>query len=172
VLALGRTRRLVSRAQRRALMIRDGMCQFPHCHQTRHLKAHHLVPWSKGGPTDLDNLILLCQWHHTAVHEGGMLIVRAAEPTPGRRWDAIMPDGKPHRDWYSPDGLANLLAQQVGSRQAEFDAVIEGVDRFGHPDAARIQPGWRGERFDLHEAVQALFRMPMPREDSESDEAA
>jgi hypothetical protein len=167
VLTLGRTRRLVSRALRRALMIRDGMCQFPHCHQTRHLKAHHLVPWSEGGPTDLDNLILLCQWHHTAVHEGGMRIVRADEPVPGRRWDAVMPDGKPHRDWYSPDGLANFLAQQVGRRQEEFESVIEGVDRFGHPDAARIQPGWRGERFDLHEAVQALFRMPVVRDDSD-----
>jgi Domain of unknown function (DUF222) len=44
VLALGRTRRLVSRAPRRALMIQDGMCQYPGCHQTRHLKAHHRVP--------------------------------------------------------------------------------------------------------------------------------
>lgn len=160
VLALGRTRRLVSRAQRRALMIRDGMCQFPHCSQTRHLKAHHLVAWALGGPTDLDNLILLCQWHHTAVHEGGMRIVRAAEPVPGRRWDALMPDGKPHRDWYSPDGLVAMLAQQVGRGHEDLATVIEGVDRFAHPDAARIQPGWRGERFDLHETVQALFRMP------------
>jgi hypothetical protein len=166
VLTLGRTRRLISRAQRRALMIRDGMCQFPHCHQTRHLKAHHLVPWSEGGPTDLDNLILLCQWHHTAVHEGGMRIVRAAEPVSGRRWDAVMPDGKPHRDWYSPDGLANFLAQQLVARQEESGATIEGVDRFGHPDAARIQPGWRGERFDLHECVQALFRMPVAEDES------
>jgi hypothetical protein len=74
VLALGRTRRLVSRALRRALMIRDSMCRFPGCHQTRHLQAHHRVSWADGGMTDLDNLILLCQWHHTAVHEGGMTI--------------------------------------------------------------------------------------------------
>lgn len=40
-LALGRTRRLVSKAQRRALMIRGGMCRYPGCHSTRHLKAHH-----------------------------------------------------------------------------------------------------------------------------------
>ena len=70
----GRTKRLVSTAQRRALMIRDhGMCQYPGCHQTRHLKAHHLIPWILGGRTDLENLILLCQWHHTAVHEGGII---------------------------------------------------------------------------------------------------
>ena len=56
VLALGRTRRLVSRGQRRALMVRDqGMCQFPGCHQTRHLDAHHRTAWAAGGATDLDN---------------------------------------------------------------------------------------------------------------------
>lgn len=87
VLALGRTRRLVSRAQRRALMIRDRMCRFPGCSQTRHLKAHHRVSWANGGSTDLDNLILLCQWHHTAVHEGGMTIRRA----PGGAWDSLCP---------------------------------------------------------------------------------
>jgi hypothetical protein len=37
VLALGRTRRLVSKALRRALMIRDKMCRYPGCHQMRHL---------------------------------------------------------------------------------------------------------------------------------------
>ena len=74
VLAMGRTRRLVTKTQRRALMIRDGMCRYPGCHQTRHLKAHHVIPWILGGRTDLDNLILLCQWHHTVVHEGGVTI--------------------------------------------------------------------------------------------------
>jgi hypothetical protein len=35
------------------------------------LKAHHLVHWADGGPTDLDNLVLLCHAHHTLLHEGG-----------------------------------------------------------------------------------------------------
>jgi hypothetical protein len=55
VLALGRSRRLVGKAQRRALLIRDRMCQYPGCHQTRHLKAHHVVPWILGGRTDFDD---------------------------------------------------------------------------------------------------------------------
>ena len=54
VLALGRTRRLVSKAQRRALLIRDQMCRYSGCHQTRRLKAHHVVPWILGDRTDLD----------------------------------------------------------------------------------------------------------------------
>ncbi|MDN5794037.1 MAG: hypothetical protein L0H22_13380, partial [Brevibacterium aurantiacum] len=72
--------------------------------------------------------------------------------------------------WYSAEGLAHVLAQQLGQRQAEFETIIEGVDGFGHPDAVRIQSGWRGERFDLHEAVQVLFRM-RPAEETEEDAA-
>ena len=90
VLALGRTRRLVSKPLRRALMIRDhGMCQYPGCHQTRHLKAHHLIAWMLGGRTDLANLILLCQWRHTAVHEGGVSISKGSDG-----WLFTKPDGR------------------------------------------------------------------------------
>ena len=57
VLSLGRTKRLATRAERRALKVRDkGICQFPGCHATSHLDAHHIVAWSHGGPTDLDKL--------------------------------------------------------------------------------------------------------------------
>ena len=115
VLALGRTRRLVTRALRRALMIRDqARCQFTGCHQTHHLKAHHLVHWADGGPTDLDNLILLCQFHHTAVHEGQMTIRRTPpNPSTAPTWEFVMPDGKPHRDWYTAEGLLNFLTQHA-----------------------------------------------------------
>ena len=170
VLALGRTRRLVSRSQRRALMIRDhGICQFAGCHQTHHLQAHHLIHWVDGGRTDLDNLVLLCQRHHTVVHEGGMIIrrVSSAEAGPAsraRRWEFLMPDGKPHREWYTAEGLLNFLAQHADKAQAEQQrlrrtSMIDNVVSFHDPYARRIQPGWRGERFDLHECVQTLFRM-------------
>jgi hypothetical protein len=179
VLALGRSRRLVSRGQRRALMIRDGMCQFPGCHQVRHLDAHHVVPWSRGGPTDVDNLVLLCRFHHTAVHEGGMTIVRATEPVAGAggRWDVVMPDGTAPYPWWHADTLARQLAEQADLRRqaelaAEFDAVIEGVDGFGHPDARRILPGWAGEPFDIHECVQALYRMQIVEDDDQGEWAA
>ena len=90
VLAMGRTRRLVSKALRRALMIRDMMCCYPGCHQTRHLDAHHVIPWILGGRTDLENLILLCRWHHTAVHEGGVGITGD-----DKGWVFAKPDGQP-----------------------------------------------------------------------------
>ncbi len=168
VLALGRTRRLVSKAQRRALMIRDGMCQYPGCHQTRHLKAHHLVPWIRGGRTDLDNLILLCQWHHTAVHEGGITITRGSEG-----WMFTKPDGQPCDWWVSDDNLARHLdfAQRRRATQVQQNELA-AVDSFQHPDARTIRPRWAGERFDLHACVQALFTIKLPEQPKELDQQA
>jgi hypothetical protein len=71
-LDVGRTTRVVSPAQRTALAVRDGGCVFPGCDRPlAWCEAHHLVHWLDGGPTDLDNLVLLCRAHHRAVHEGG-----------------------------------------------------------------------------------------------------
>lgn len=85
ILHLGRARRLASRAQRRALRLRDGSCVFPGCHQSKHLDAHHLTPWSEGGPTDLDELALLCRRHHVMVHEGGLRLVHSRSASSGSR---------------------------------------------------------------------------------------
>jgi Domain of unknown function (DUF222)/HNH endonuclease len=160
VLALGRTQRFVSRAQRRALMIRDQLCRFPGCARTRHLKAHHIVAWSRGGPTDLNNLILLCQAHHTAVHEGGMRIERDSDPAGG--WRFLMPDGTPYQPWYTAEALPRLLQAQL-RRQAVTDReALQGVTSVDDPDARTIRPRWAGERFDLHACVQALFQITLP----------
>jgi hypothetical protein len=71
-LEVGRTTRTVSRAQRNALVVRDGGCVFPDCGRPQTwCEAHHLRHWLYGGPTDLANLVLLCWAHHRAVHEGG-----------------------------------------------------------------------------------------------------
>ncbi|MFE7606447.1 DUF222 domain-containing protein [Brachybacterium paraconglomeratum] len=85
ILHLGRARRLASRAQRRALRLRDGTCVFAGCHQSKHLDAHHLTPWSEGGPTDLDELALLCRRHHVMVHEGGLRLVHSRSASSGSR---------------------------------------------------------------------------------------
>ena len=75
-LDLGRSQRLFSPAQRRALAIRDGGCRFPGCTRPpRFTDAHHVVPWSQGGASDLHNALLLCRHHHRLVHEGDWRIV-------------------------------------------------------------------------------------------------
>ncbi len=56
VLDMGRTRRLVTGALRRALHVRDRGCAFPDCDRPpRWCDAHHVLPWTKGGTTSLDN---------------------------------------------------------------------------------------------------------------------
>jgi hypothetical protein len=71
-LAVGRTRRTVTPAQWLALVIRDTGCIFPGCDRPASwCQAHHLIPWEEGGPTDLDNLVLVCDHHHDAVHHHG-----------------------------------------------------------------------------------------------------
>jgi Domain of unknown function (DUF222)/HNH endonuclease len=65
-LALGRTQRLASRGQTMALIARDGGCSFPGCtHPPEWCDRHHIIDWISGGRTDLDNLTLLCRYHHT-----------------------------------------------------------------------------------------------------------
>ena len=78
VLALGRRRRRPSSAIRRAARERDhGRCRYPGC-ESRRTDLHHIRHWVNGGPTDLDNLVSLCPWHHKVVHDRGYTI--AAPP--------------------------------------------------------------------------------------------
>nr|WP_254777832.1 HNH endonuclease signature motif containing protein [Rhodococcus triatomae] len=68
-LSVGRTHRTVTRAQRTALAARDGGCAFPGCGATAAwCEGHHITHWADGGPTDLDNLVLLCGTHHRLLH--------------------------------------------------------------------------------------------------------
>ncbi len=75
-LSLGRKRRTVSAALRRALQVRDGCCQFPGCTHHRFTDAHHIEHWVNGGETSLDNTLLLCRRHHRFVHEYGFSVER------------------------------------------------------------------------------------------------
>ncbi len=68
VLDLGRSQRLFTRAQRRALRLRDHTCRAESCTiPATWTEAHHLEPWSHGGPTDLANAISLRLSHESRV---------------------------------------------------------------------------------------------------------
>ncbi len=67
----GRARRFPSDAQRREVMRRDRHCRFPGCTNVTFTNVHHVVAWKPGGRTDLDNLALLCLFHHGMVHRKG-----------------------------------------------------------------------------------------------------
>jgi hypothetical protein len=74
-----RVGRCASYAQLRALYKRSDHCQYPGCTAARELKAHHLVAHDDGGPTVIDNLILLCHRHHAHVHDHHVRIGGSAE---------------------------------------------------------------------------------------------
>jgi hypothetical protein len=68
-LDVGRCRRLVTDPLRRALVARDRGCSFPGCDRdARWADAHHVVPWSHGGPTSVENTLLVCGFHHSELH--------------------------------------------------------------------------------------------------------
>lgn len=70
VLDLGRSRRLFSPAQRKALIIRQRECAADGCSiPAPWSEAHHVEPWQRGGRTDLDNAVLLCSYHHHRAHD-------------------------------------------------------------------------------------------------------
>jgi hypothetical protein len=71
-LDVGRSERLFTPTIRKALAVRDGGCAHPGCGRPASwCDAHHITPWSHGGKTSLDNGVLLCRLHHTAIHHGG-----------------------------------------------------------------------------------------------------
>lgn len=89
-LSVGRRTRVIPPALRRALRSRDQGCRFPGCTHSRHLHAHHIQHWARGGPTALGNLVQLCSYHHHLVHEGGYAVRSLA----GTGLEFRRPDGR------------------------------------------------------------------------------
>jgi hypothetical protein len=75
LLDVGRTSRSIPEHIRRALVIRDGGCAWPGCDRPPSwTEAHHIVEWSQGGVTSLDNCVLLCGCHHRVLHASEWVI--------------------------------------------------------------------------------------------------
>lgn len=67
-----RTKRIATRALSLALIARDKGCSFPDCDKPPEwTQPHHIRAWADGGPTDLDNLTLLCGPHHRNFEQQG-----------------------------------------------------------------------------------------------------
>ncbi|GAA2578009.1 hypothetical protein GCM10010399_04720 [Dactylosporangium fulvum] len=94
-LKLGRAYRNTPPALRRALAARDPHCRWPGCRMPANwCDSHHLREWIRDhGETDIDNLVLLCRYHHVCVHERGWSLRR----DPGNGWIIVIrPDGTPY----------------------------------------------------------------------------
>jgi len=76
VLDIAVTSRSFSTAVRRAASLEQhGRCAFPGCRRPP-VDCHHVVWWSNGGWSTLDNAAWLCAYHHWLVHEGGWSLRR------------------------------------------------------------------------------------------------
>ena len=81
-LNMGRTLRYANRHQRRALLARDGGCIFPGCDRPASwCDVHHVDEWDANGPTDIDNIGLLCRHHHRVTHRPGWTMTPTALPS-------------------------------------------------------------------------------------------
>jgi hypothetical protein len=134
---VGRKTRVISAPLRRALRARDGGCVFPGC-TNRRCDGHHVRHWAEGGETTLDNTCLLCDRHHTLVHEGG--------------WRMERRDGK----WrfFRPDGSELTAAPPCLGRDPVAALAAQHADPHLTPDSLR--PSWDGSPVDLDWAAKAL----------------
>jgi hypothetical protein len=139
-LYLGRRRRLASPAQIAALTVRDdGRCRFPGCTHQRYLHAHHVRSWLDGGRTDLDNLVLLCGFHHRLVHDRGYGIRADVDG-----WRFSRPDGTP---------VPAAGAPLHGSARDLVESHVRAGLRIG---PGNLTPTWFGERLDPNPILEVL----------------
>ncbi len=128
---VGRRQRIVTERQRLALHVRDRFCRFPGCGvPAQRTEAHHYQHWALGGETNLDNLLLLCGFHHRRHHEGAYRI---------RRTESGF-------SFETDDGLA------IGS-PAGHPVTLERNPRIDSRTPGAL---WSGERMDFGYAVSVI----------------
>jgi hypothetical protein len=127
---LGRSQREANVALRELLGALDGeRCRFPGCTRHKKLHAHHVMYWSDGGRTDLDNLLLVCSRHHTLIHSQGFALVLH----PDRQLDVRTAEGvailhHPAQPWGDPDALAERCGQLVSAETLPPDNCTARMD--------------------------------------------
>jgi hypothetical protein len=137
-LSVGRKTRNIPIAILRALDQRDGKCTFPGCCNKAYLEAHHLKHWGRGGETEMSNLVLLCTFHHTFVHEHGYTIVMGEDQKP----QFFDPRGRPVKAVPPRPALTAPLAET--NREL---AITSETNRCK----------WDGNRIDYPAAVNGLW---------------
>lgn len=117
---VGRVSRQIPAWLRRLMVKRDGGCRFPGCLRTRWTHGHHIIHWAHDGPTNLDNLITLCGFHHRLIHRQGWMVTG----NPNGEVTFINQWGTPHtpaRAMFTPeqrrflvDDLSRFAEHQLG----------------------------------------------------------
>jgi Domain of unknown function (DUF222)/HNH endonuclease len=109
-LQLGRASRIATPGQTIALAARDRGCTFPACDRpAAWTQRHHVKPWQDGGLTDLDNLALVCGYHHRSFE--------------GQGWQCTMIDGRP---WWIPPAWIDPRRRPIRNTHHDTDTTRAG----------------------------------------------
>jgi hypothetical protein len=92
---IGRRTKVVPAGMRRAVGVRDRGCRFPGCDRPPGwTDAHHAIHWTRGGPTAVHNLVLLCRRHHRLIHWNRFSVVMERGQPVFRRADGSLLEAK------------------------------------------------------------------------------
>ena len=123
-------------------MLRDRGCAFPGCTYTRFLHAHHVESWLHGGSTSLENLVMLCSFHHHLVHEGGWRVTADADGafcfhspfgiplTPVPPWERVGDGVAWIRNWAEENSLdigPETNFPQGDGKRLDYDLAVSGL---------------------------------------------
>lgn len=173
VLDVGRVVRLFTRAQRRVLVRRDRGCTYPGCTApAAWAQAHHVVHWADGGASDLDNAALLCQRHHTVVHERRYVAqVRRGPDEQGRFvvWERTVGSYDRHLERLRAERAVADPRPLSPDRVAELVAAIHADDP-GGPDQAYWARVELDHDRDEHERWRQALEWARLRADMPPDE--
>lgn len=139
VLWLGKEPRYFTEAQRRAVIVRDGaFCAIEGCTRpARQCHMHHVIFHSRGGPSDIDNAVLLCSEHHHMIHKSPFKI--------------MMRNGRPH-----------ILAPRWIDPTQSWTPM--GSPRFTKPEAGYHRPGDYDPTSGPDESTNATRHIPSVEE--------
>jgi hypothetical protein len=153
-LNVGRAERLVSPDLRRAVVARDKGCAFPSCDRPAEWShVHHINEWHRdGGTTELDNLVLVCEFHHRLLHHSDWTVRIGADGHPEFLPPAYLDaEQKPRRNLLRrppPDLFAGThLAPRTrpdtgpGRKNPPTDPAMTDRPDGGPPD----RPPWLGD---------------------------
>ena len=175
-LNVGRKSRAIPPAIRRAMLARDRGCRFPGCDRTRFCDGHHVKHWASGGETKLGNLVTLCSFHHTLVHEGGFGVTvtddglfvftrPGGKRIPESGSARTIADARRFRGIAGAErfrGIVGIDPETSDSGPAACDSSIQAhAERLNggldvNIDAKTSRCKWLGERMDYSLAIEAM----------------
>jgi hypothetical protein len=155
-LSVGRKRRSIPTALKRAMLCRDKKCRFPGCQNRVFIQGHHMKHWADGGKTELGNVISLCSFHHAFVHEHGYRVELVDGEPIVTNPHGVVVDEAPKRGEATGLPIVESIDERThecawdGSRP-DYDRCVQELDR-----AERTMPSWEEQRaIDAAEAWEA-----------------